>query len=95
MLFRTVSARRSKSGSVIARKGIPEDVREDYQRLYGQRWEAKLSVPAGTPAEARGALVHLKEMHPALSVSWIEQNVPYTPGPMAKFLEGLRKAGLE
>ena len=31
---------------------------------------------------------------PNLSIAWIESNVPYTTGPMAKFLEGLRKAGL-
>lgn len=45
--------------------------------------------------EAREALARLKESHPDLSIAWIEQNVPYTPGPMAKFLEGMRKAGLQ
>jgi hypothetical protein len=30
-----------------------------------------------------------------MTVSWIEQYVPYTAGPMAKFLEGMRKAGLQ
>jgi hypothetical protein len=45
--------------------------------------------------EARAFLERIKEGHPALSVAWIEQNVPYTPGPMAKFLEGMRKAGLQ
>jgi integrase len=38
----------SKSRAIIIRKGIPKDVRADYQRLYGQRWEAKLTLPAGT-----------------------------------------------
>jgi adenylate cyclase len=45
--------------------------------------------------EAREALARLKEMHPDLSIAWIERHVPYTPGPMAKFLEGMRKAGLQ
>ncbi len=54
MLFRMVTPRRSKSGSITTRKGIPKDVRADYQRLYGPGWEAKLTVPAGTPpAEAK------------------------------------------
>ena len=33
--------------------------------------------------------------HPDLSLAWIESNVPYTALPMAKFVEGMRKAGLE
>jgi len=50
MSFRMVTARRSRSGSVTARKVIPKDVRTEYQRLYGVSSEAKLSVPARTPA---------------------------------------------
>jgi hypothetical protein len=49
MLFRMVTPRRSNSGSITVRKGIPKDVRADYQRLYGAGWEAKFTVPAGTP----------------------------------------------
>jgi integrase len=45
-----VTPRRSSSGSVKARKVIPKDIREDYARLYGVASEAKLTVPAGTPA---------------------------------------------
>ncbi len=49
-----VTPRRSKSGSIITRKGILKDARADYQRLYGPGWEAKLTVPPGTPpAEAK------------------------------------------
>jgi len=48
----------------------------------------------GRLEEARTALTRMKETHPDLSIAWIEQNVPYTPGAMAKFLEGMRKAGL-
>src|SRR3974390_412279 len=49
----------------------------------------------GQIAEAREALALLKEMHPDLSIAWIEKNVPYTTGPMVKFVEGMRKAALE
>jgi TolB-like protein len=50
---------------------------------------------AGQIDEARAVLARLKEMHPELSIAWIEKHVPYTPGPMVKFIEGMRKAGLE
>jgi hypothetical protein len=40
--------KRLKSGEFLARKGIPEDVRDAYARLYGVRWEAQLRLPAGT-----------------------------------------------
>lgn len=45
--------------------------------------------------EAREALARLKVMHPDLSIAWIERHVPYTPASMAKFVEGMRRAGLE
>jgi hypothetical protein len=45
---------RSKSGAYTARKGIPKDVQDEYERLYGQRWEVKLSLPADTrPQDAK------------------------------------------
>jgi adenylate cyclase len=50
---------------------------------------------AGKIDEARTALAKLQELQPENSVAWIERNIPYTPVPMAKFLEGMRKAGLE
>jgi TolB-like protein/Flp pilus assembly protein TadD len=50
---------------------------------------------AGQIDEARTALARLKETYPDLSIAWIEKYVPYTPGPMVKFIEGMRKAGLE
>jgi TolB-like protein/Flp pilus assembly protein TadD len=50
---------------------------------------------AGQIGEARTVLQHLKELQPNISIAWCEQHVPYPPGQMAKFLEGLRKAGLE
>ncbi len=49
---------------------------------------------AGHIAEAGAALGKLKQIQPDLSTAWIERHVPYTPGPMRHFLEGMRKAGL-
>jgi integrase len=48
MLFRMISPHVTKSRAIVTRKAIPKDVRDEYQRLYGQRWEAKLTLPAGT-----------------------------------------------
>jgi TolB-like protein/class 3 adenylate cyclase/Flp pilus assembly protein TadD len=50
---------------------------------------------AGQLDQARATLDRLKELQPDISIAWIEQNVPYRPGPMAKFLEGMQKAGLD
>ena len=61
----------------------------------GYRIHVASLAQAGEIDEAREALGRLKEWHPELSITWMEQNVPYTPGPMAKFLEGMRKAGLQ
>src|SRR5258708_6582703 len=40
---------RVKSGAFKARKGIPKDVRDHYQALYGVRWEELFRAPAGCP----------------------------------------------
>jgi len=61
----------------------------------GYRIHVASLAQAGQIDEAREALARLKDMHPDLSIAWIEQNVPYTPAVMAKFVEGMRKAGLE
>ena len=46
--------------------------------------------------EARAALARLKQLQPEISIAWIEKHLLYTtPGPMAQFLEGMRKAGLQ
>jgi integrase len=45
---------RGKSGTYKVRKGIPKDVQAEYARLYGQRHEAKLTLPATlSPAQAK------------------------------------------
>jgi hypothetical protein len=67
-------------------------------RLYstgGDRILCASLAQAGQHAEARVALQRLKELQPEISTAWIENYVPYSPGPMAKFVEGMRKAGLE
>ena len=49
MALRMVALNRAKDGSWFARKGIPEDVRDPYARLYGRRREALLRLPKDTP----------------------------------------------
>lgn len=49
---------------------------------------------AGQVEEARSALSTLQRLQPDLSVAWIRESVPFTPSPMAHFLDGMRKAGL-
>jgi hypothetical protein len=50
---------------------------------------------AGRLEEARLAVEQLKKIQPDISISWIRTHVPYTPGPMEHFLEGMRKAGVK
>jgi hypothetical protein len=49
MALRMVALGRAKDGCWFARKGIPEDVRDPYARLYGVRREALLRLPKDTP----------------------------------------------
>jgi len=54
MPFGMAALTRSKSGAYTARKGVPKDVQDEYERLFGHRWEAKLTLPATlTQAEAK------------------------------------------
>jgi integrase len=48
MALRMVALVRAADGRWFARKGIPEDVREAYARLYGHKREAHLRLPADT-----------------------------------------------
>jgi tetratricopeptide (TPR) repeat protein len=61
----------------------------------GHRVYVASLAQAGRTEEARAALARLMELHPETSIAWIEENIPYTLGPMAKFLEGMRKGGLQ
>jgi tetratricopeptide (TPR) repeat protein len=61
----------------------------------GHRIYVASLAQAGQIEEARTALDRLKELQPEISISWIEQNSPYMPGPLVKLLDGMRKAGLQ
>ncbi len=61
----------------------------------GQRIYVACLAQAGQIEEARAALDRLKELQPEISIAWLQQNAPWTPGPMAKYVEGMRKAGLK
>jgi hypothetical protein len=48
MALRMVGLIRGKSGEWFARKGVPADVRDEYERLYGVRWEVHLKLSGDT-----------------------------------------------
>jgi hypothetical protein len=57
MALRMVALSRAANGRWFARKGIPEDVRKEYARLYGLKREVHLKLPADTPRhEAKARL---------------------------------------
>ncbi|MBR0698062.1 hypothetical protein [Bradyrhizobium lablabi] len=57
MALRMVALNRAADGRLFAREGIPEDVRDEYARLYGVRREAQLKLPGDTPRhEAKARL---------------------------------------
>jgi tetratricopeptide (TPR) repeat protein len=58
----------------------------------GHRIYCASLAQAGQLDEARTALARLRELQPGISIAWMQQNVPYQPGPMAALLEGMRKA---
>jgi hypothetical protein len=59
MAFRMASMTRVKSGDFKARKGIPKDVRDDYQALYGVRWEELFRAPACAASSSQGAALRV------------------------------------
>jgi Flp pilus assembly protein TadD len=61
-----------------------------------QRMRCASLAQIGRMEEARALLAALRSEHPQLSIDWIRRSVPYqTPELMERFLEGMRKAGLE
>src|SRR3984957_9463998 len=70
-------------------------IQQRFELTNGHRIYVASLAQAGRIDEARAALARLQELHPDNSIAWIERNVPYTPGAMAKFLKGFRKAGLQ
>jgi adenylate cyclase len=63
--------------------------------IAGHRIYIASLAQAGHIDEARASLQRLKEVQPNLSIEWIEKYVPYTSRTMGKFVEGMRKAGLQ
>jgi Flp pilus assembly protein TadD len=66
------------------------------QGFHGaQRLRCASLAQLGRLDEARTVLATLQREHPELSVAWIKASVPYqTPTLMERFLDGMRKAGL-
>jgi TolB-like protein len=62
----------------------------------GQRLHCASLAEAGRIEEARALFARIRVEQPQLSARWIRLNVPYqTPELMERFLDGLRKAGME
>jgi TolB-like protein/DNA-binding SARP family transcriptional activator len=60
-----------------------------------QRLRCASLAQAGRVDEARSLLATVRRDQPQLSIDWIRASVPYqTPQLMERFLEGMRKAGL-
>ena len=60
-----------------------------------QRMRCASLAQAGQVDEARSLLVTVRHQQPQLSLDWIRANVPYqTPQLLERYLEGMRKAGL-
>ena len=75
----------------FARKAL----QQHYGFIGGHRIYVASLAQAGRIEEAHAALARMKEIQPEVSIAWIKQYVPYPPGPMAHYLEGMLKAGLE
>jgi TolB-like protein/Flp pilus assembly protein TadD len=75
----------------FARKGV--QLRDEM--ISGHRIYIASLAQAGQVEEARTALQRLRELQPNISVAWCQEHIPYPPDRMPKFLEGLRKAGLQ
>jgi len=61
-----------------------------------QRLRCASLAQIGRVEEARSLLTALRREHPELTIGWIRTSVPYrAPELMERFLEGMRKAGLQ
>ena len=61
-----------------------------------QRLRCANLAQLGRLDEARALLEKIRREHPQISLEWIRANGPYqTPELMKRFLDGMRKAGLE
>jgi hypothetical protein len=76
-----VTPRQDSKGNYVVRKRLPDDVREEYGRLYGTRSEVKRKIPAGTKprivkqqtseliAEVEGRIAHIRAVRKGESLS--------------------------
>ncbi|MGB7277183.1 MAG: hypothetical protein WBD15_05485, partial [Pseudolabrys sp.] len=53
-----VRLRQDTRGNYVARKRLPDDVREEYGTLFGQSFEAKFYAPASTKRREAELLFH-------------------------------------
>ena len=61
-----------------------------------QRLRCASLAQAGRIEEAQSCLATVRREQPQLSIEWIRASVPYqTPELMERFLDGMRKAGLD
>ena len=61
-----------------------------------QRMRCANLAQLGRIEEARSLLEKIRAEHPQVSIAWIRANVPYqTPELMDRFIDGMRKAGLQ
>ena len=61
-----------------------------------QRLRCASLAQTGRIEEARTFLAMIRREQPQLSIDWIRASVPYqTPELMERFLDGMRKAGLD
>jgi tetratricopeptide (TPR) repeat protein len=92
----SLAAAHYQAGRYIEAVGVARKaMQQRFGVANGHRVYVASLAQAGKIDEARAALARLKELHPENSIAWIERNIPYTPGPMVKFVDGMRKAGLE
>jgi hypothetical protein len=75
MAFRVARIARAKSGALKARKAIPEDVRNDYQALYGKRREELFRAPPACSPQGVNALhgAWLAEIESRIDATRIKQ----------------------
>jgi Flp pilus assembly protein TadD len=63
--------------------------------LGGHRILCAALAQSGQIEEARAEMGAIRKLQPDISLAEISRAVPYTPEPMRRFLDGLRKAGLD
>ena len=70
-------------------------IRERPGFTAGRRMLCASLAQAERTDEANEEMATLRRLQPNLSITWIEQHVPYTARAMPHFIEGMRKAGLD